>query len=195
MKWIYVSESEKQELEFEEVLEKYKSIITRYVYRWSATYEYDELYQTGLIALWQAYNRYDHTHYQIPFGALATKYIKYALMNYHNKHRSKFARETSQIKSLISYNQPVSQEDEAFTLEDVIGTPDNYTETVLDHIVIDKVFSKFSRSQLEDIQKYIQGYNLKELAEDHNTHRNRISQRMRNNFEKFQRKYIQEVMV
>ncbi|RAK21118.1 RNA polymerase sigma factor (sigma-70 family) [Anoxybacillus vitaminiphilus] len=186
-----------QTMSFEQVFQRYQNLLKKKAYSWSTTYryEFDELFQVASIALWQAYRKYDSSKYPIPFGALAVKYIDYSLLAYHNKHKPKFDRETSQIKSIMSLHQLVIDKDgEGTELMELIGQEETFTEETVDRIVIDSLFKKFSNQQRQDILDYINGHKFKEMAESKGVSSQVVSSRIRSSFLKFRTMYIKEML-
>lgn len=185
VKAIIVHPGEIENLSFDEVMEQYNPLINKRCQGWTKTYEYEELYQTCSIALWRAYAAYDYTQ-NITFGYLAGKYIDNAIMSYHNKHKPKYDRKTSTIKSVISLDVPViaNRNGEASTVEDLLGEEDTFTEQIADRDVCRKLLSIIPARPRADILALAKGYSLADLSKAQGITKQAIGKRIRNSCER-----------
>ena len=194
-KLIIVSQDKMTEMEFEEVLKKYKPLINKEIYAWVKSYEYDELFQVCSIALWKAFENYDYTK-EIGFGYIAKMYIKNQVFNYHRKEISKLKNKSSQIKSIRSLNDIVFDEkSEGVELQDLIGEDETYTEETANKLLIDKLLKKFTTQQQQDIMAYVGGYKSTELAKSKNISKQLHHNKMQAVFAKFRALYIKEMVM
>lgn len=174
-----------EQLTFDEIMDRYSPLINKRCQGWANTYEYDELWQTGSIALWRAYRDYDYRQ-NVAFGYVAGKYIDNALMAYHNKNKSKFDRKTSAIKSVISLDVPViaNRNGEASTVEDLLGEEDTFTEQIADRDVCRKLLSIIPARPRADILALAKGYSLADLSKAQGITKQAIGKRIRNSCER-----------
>lgn len=195
-KLIILSETKQAQMTFEEVYEKYKGLLNKKAYPWSQTYGMDEMYQVASISLWNAYEKYDHDTYPVPFMVVASKFIDYGLLAYHAKHKPKFDKKTSQIKSMTSLQSLVfNNNGDELELEDLIGEAETYSVEVVDRLVLDRLFKKFSKNQQQDILSYVNGYKIKELVEASTKASLTTAARMRGAFMRFRALYIKEMVM
>ncbi|MDF2652914.1 MAG: hypothetical protein K0Q73_8719 [Paenibacillus sp.] len=179
---------------FEDIHRQFQGLIRKKAYSWSSSYEFDELCQVAAIALWKAFLKYDVDAYPIPFIAIASKYIDYALIGHHNKYKPKFNKKTSQIRSMCSINDLISDGDGETELQDLIGEEETYTQETVDKIVLDKLLKRIPKQQKQDIFAYIDGYKMKELAEAKDTSSQLVATRIRSAFMRFRALYIKELV-
>ena len=195
-KLIIISETKRGLMTFEEIYEKYKGLLHKKAYPWSQTYGFDEMYQVASIALWNAYEKYDSEAYPIPFMVVASKFIDYGLLAYHAKHKPKFGNKTSQIKSMTSLQSTVfNGKGDELELGDLIGEAETYSGEVVDRIVLDQLFKKFTKNMQQDILSYVNGYTFKELAKAGNKSSLTTAARMRGAFMRFRALYIKEMVM
>jgi hypothetical protein len=193
-KTIIVSENNQSIMTFEEVYLKFQGLLKNKAYKWSKTYDYDEMFQIASIALWKAYEKYDSTIYPIPFVIVAAKFINYALLGYHAKYKPKFDKQTSKIKSMVSINDIVfNGKGEGVERQELIGEEETFTQEIISQIVLDKIFKKFSKQQKQDILDIVAGHGMAELAEAKNISKSGAWSKMRMSFTKFRALYVKEM--
>lgn len=182
------------EMAFEEIHRQFQGLIRKKAYGWSTTYEFDELCQVAAIALWKAYARYDFNNCPIPFAAMAASYIKYSLLGYHAKHKSKFDKKTSQIRSLCSLHDLIDNgSGEETELQELIGEDETFTQETADRLLLEKVLNRIPKRQKQDIFAYVDGYKMKELAESKEVSSQQQAARLRGAFLRFRTLYIKEL--
>ncbi|SFM36925.1 sigma-70 RNA polymerase sigma factor region 4 domain-containing protein [Pelosinus propionicus] len=195
-KTIIISENNQSVMTFEEVYYSFQGLLKNKAYKWSKTYDYDEMFQVASIALWKAYEKYDSSVYSIPFMIVAAKFINYALLGYHAKHKPRFNRKTSKIKSMVSINDIVfDSKGEGVERQELIGEDETFTQEIINQMVLDKIFRKFSKYQLQQIQDVVNGYKLTEIAEEGNLSKSTIWSNMRGAFAKFRGLYVKEMAI
>ncbi|WP_432401012.1 sigma-70 family RNA polymerase sigma factor [Wukongibacter sp. M2B1] len=101
MKKLQIRKGEYEELTFEEALEKYKPLIRKLVNRYYGVYDYNDLFQTASIALWEAYEEYDIDRGNT-FLTLAYSKIDYAIRNYHRDRTYKFSNKYSKVREIMT---------------------------------------------------------------------------------------------
>lgn len=195
-KTIIMSENNQSVMTFDEVFHKFQGLLRNKAYRWSQTYDYDEMFQIASIALWKAYEKYDSEIYPIPFMIVAAKFINYALLGYHAKHKPKFDKQTSKIKSMVSINDIVfNSKGEGVERQDLIGEDETFTQEIISQMVLDKIFRKFSKQQQQQIQDIASGYSLTEIADEKSLSRSAVWTHMRGSYAKFRALYVKEMVI
>lgn len=195
MKNIIINKDKSKMMSFDDIYIKYTPLIKKKIYKWMYTYEYDELFQIASIALWKAYKDYDADKAPTAFGYVAGIYIDNELTNYHHKSKPKYDQKTSQVKSVVSINGSIftGKNGDELNLEDILGEDETFTQIIADKMVIEKVLKKFTSQQIKDIENYINGYGISEIARNNNVSKQVVSWRMKNNFIKFKSLYIKEM--
>ncbi len=195
-KLIILNNNNQAMLTFEQIYGKYQNLLRKKAYSWANTYDYDEMYQVALIALWKAYEKYDSEIFPVAFGFIAAKFIDNELLAYHNKNKRKFDKKTSKIKSVVSLYARVSDsKGEGVELLELIGEEETYTEEIINKILLNKLLKKFTKQQQQDIMDYTNGYKLKELAEAKKISNQALALRMQAVFAKFRALYIKEMAI
>ena len=171
-------------LDYEMILIKLRKMINKEIYKWRSTYEYDDLYQLALLAVWKAY-----TIYELPyeFYTVAYKYIKWEIGNYHKR---------------MSRHKCISLEHTIFTdkngdeisIEDMLGEEDKNIEEYADRELRRKIFNKLSQRQLDEIL-WILFKNKKqsELAAKYGTHQAIFSRRAEQTLNRVRLLYLKEL--
>lgn len=188
MKMLILPRGERAELTFEETYQKFLPLLRKQAYKWFQ-YEKDEILQTAAIGLWKAYEKYN-VELGYSFSGVAKKFVEYEVWNYHLKHRPKFDRKTSQIKSMKSLQSAISNKDGSETeMMDLIGIEETFSKDITEQIIFRKIFSHFSKYQIQDILRYVDGYSKKEIA-----NKGRKMETINHNFNKFRVLYLKEMM-
>lgn len=178
---------------FGDVSKRFAGMLRGKARNWSTKYEFDELYQTALIALWKAYGKYDASIVNVPFGAYAGKFIDYDLLAFNRKNRSKCNNQSSWVKKVVSLNDIVlDDKGDGMELEELIGEEDEDLVQSADRMVLDRLLKKFTERQRQDILDYVDGYKNAELAEANDLSRRIQGERMRASFIKFRMLFIKE---
>lgn len=74
------------ELPFEQLVEKFEPLIKKQIKQLNQTVHYDELYQIGLIALWEASKNFDETKGYFP--SFAQKYVRGKMLHHLKKEQT-----------------------------------------------------------------------------------------------------------
>ncbi len=93
-------------LPFKELVIKYEPLIKNQIKRLQQAKLYDELYQIGLIALWEAKTQFDHSKGHFP--SYAKKYVRGKLLNYLNAERKFYERNQMCKESELINNFPAN---------------------------------------------------------------------------------------
>lgn len=196
-KMIRLSQHKQEELTFEEVYKQYLPLLNSQSYSWSQScgYDVEELFQHGAIALWKAYENYSIER-EIGFGHFAKIYVQNAMRRYHQLNKPKTRNITSQVRVVESLQSKLSNKkgDDEVELVDLLGTPETFSQDVVDKIVLNKIFKRFSKRQLNDILKYVNGYSKRELAESKDMEYRKAMRGMHKSFQKFRTLYIKEMI-
>lgn len=179
---------------FEDIHSQFQGLIRKKAMRWYRVYEFDEMCQVAAIALWKAYERYDYYARPIPFVAIASTFIKYDHLNYHVKHKPKYDKKSSQVRSIHSLHALVSSSDGETELQDLIGEDETFTQETADRMLLEKVLLRIPDKQKQDIFAYIDGYKMKELAEAKDVSSQQQAIRLRSAFLRFRALYIKELV-
>ncbi|MBB6219017.1 RNA polymerase sigma factor (sigma-70 family) [Anaerosolibacter carboniphilus] len=193
-KQIILSETKTAELSFEEVMAKYKPLIKKGISSWLGSYEYDDLFQIASIALWKAFEKYDHRK-NIGFGYIAKLYIKSSILAYHKKQTAKLTNKTSKINNVVSFQDLLGDDEDGTTLEELFGVEDISINNLADKLVLDQIMNKFSKQQQEDILAYISGFKVSDIAATKDISKQTMSIRMKNSLMKFRAMYIKEMVM
>lgn len=178
---------------FEEIHHHFQGLIRSKAARWANLYDFDELCQVAAISLWKAYEKYDVELYPVPFVAMAAGYIKYALMNYHNKNKPKFHRKTSQIRSICSLFELINDgSGEGTELQELIGEEETFSQQAADREVLDRLLNRIPPQQREDLFAYVDGYKMRELAAAKDVSSQTVAKRIKHSFLRFRALYIKE---
>jgi RNA polymerase sigma factor (sigma-70 family) len=152
-----------EELSFEEVAQRYHLMLCSYGKKYSR-YEFDEIYQIGLIALWEAYQMYDNL--EISFGYFAKQRVFFKISKYHWSMTHDIKNETSKVKNVISLFQEAKDTNQA-TYFEVIEDPFDFTRIIEDKEaakIIKKIISGFSEKKKKIWKLYLKGNNGTEIA-------------------------------
>ncbi|MCT8137705.1 hypothetical protein H1D32_08000 [Anaerobacillus sp. CMMVII] len=98
------------ELSFEELVVKFEPLIKKQIKQLNYLHQYDELYQVGLIALWEASIKFNESKGQFP--GYAKKYIRGKLLNFltqERKYQQRFqcCLEPEMVESIVATVEPV----------------------------------------------------------------------------------------
>jgi RNA polymerase sigma factor (sigma-70 family) len=91
-------------LSFEELVETFTPLIKSQIKQLQRPELYDELYQTGLIALWEARTQYNSEKGQ--FTAFAKTYVRGKLLNHINAEHKYYQRNFTSVEQEIFENIP-----------------------------------------------------------------------------------------
>lgn len=112
-----------KELSFEEVAKKYEPIIKKQLLSLNIYKNHDDFYQIGLIALWEAYSRFDYSKGK--FTTYAITYVRGRMLSYLQKEKKYFEHNEYALMEGVFMEQP--EENMMYLEEDIIQL---YVETL-----------------------------------------------------------------
>ncbi|WIF95152.1 sigma-70 family RNA polymerase sigma factor [Caminicella sporogenes] len=150
MKRIRVNENLYKEMTFEEVLKKYEPLIGKLITPFMKQFEYDDLFQTASIALWNAYRIYE-VRKKVGFGHYARVVIRNELLKYAQRHREKL--------KVISYNNLIfnSEKDKEVEFMELIDNNLDIEVKAINMIELERIRDKI-KDMSERKQKIFQLY-------------------------------------
>ncbi|WIF95040.1 sigma-70 family RNA polymerase sigma factor [Caminicella sporogenes] len=163
MKRIRVNENLYKEMTFEEVLKKYEpligKLITPFIKQYQ--YEYDELFQIGLIGLWNAYKSYKPEK-NIGFGYYAKVVVKNEMLKFVKR---------SQIKLVVlSYNSLAyssHRDNKDVEFLDLFDSNFDLDEKIINILELKRIKNKIknmSERKQKIIELYLKGYTQRQIA-------------------------------
>ncbi|NFA61301.1 sigma-70 family RNA polymerase sigma factor [Clostridium sporogenes] len=118
-RYIKINKNNIQKLSFEEVLEKYSNLITKYAYKW-IKYDFEDIKQIAHLAVWKAFNTYDISK-DINFSTYANKIISTEILLHIRDNYQKGWEMDSVSNSLdnIIYNDGEKEQRFIDNIEDI----------------------------------------------------------------------------
>lgn len=148
-KYLILNKDTKGEYTFEEISERYKYKIMKEIRAWKLTYEEDELFQVALIAMWEAYERYDVSK-GVSFYNFAIKYIRGKLKKY-NKVNNRTVDISYSLDECFTYKEDAMQHD--------------FSDEVIDKVFIEDELNKLKECEKQAlVDTYCKGKTLREVS-------------------------------
>lgn len=171
---------------FECIAAKYKPLLRKEASKWVNLYNYDDLYQVALIALWNAYEVYKLPY---SFGAIAKKIIRFKLLDYHTVNKKYYLRNVSFETTAF-----INKDGTKLTLEDKLGEECKDIEKYSDDEILRKVLNQLTKQQTEEISSIIfKDVKRRDVAAKYNLDDNFYRDKAQRTLSKVRQLYLKEV--
>lgn len=133
-------------------------------------HSYDDIFQTGLIGLWQATLKFKPTKGK--FSTYAYKSIKNHILKLTSNEKQR--RENKLNKSL--YEKIVNDEEETTLLDLIEDKNCNFEDVVMDHVDVDLLINKLqlTKQQKDIVLMLSEGYSYTEIGDKLGTSRQNV---------------------
>jgi DNA-directed RNA polymerase len=148
-KYLILNKDKRGEYTFEELAEMYNKVIVKEIKHWWNNYDADELYQEALIAMWEAYERYDVSK-GVSFYNFAIKYIRGKLKKY-NKVNNRTVDVSYSLDECFTYEEDAMQHD--------------FSDEVIDKVFLEEELNKLKECEKQAlVDTYCKGKTFKEVS-------------------------------
>lgn len=152
-KEIILSNNKKEEMDINEVLDKYKKLVYSICNKWYSTYG-EDIQQEGFVGLTKAFNTYDSSK-GLVFTTYATRVIQNEIYMYNRKN----------VKTLANLSTTSNEE---FNFEDMIVDQNNLEKSVIENDTLKEILSWINtelNSREKEVLKYLYfGKTQKEIS-------------------------------
>ncbi|RKD22433.1 RNA polymerase sigma factor, sigma-70 family [Caminicella sporogenes DSM 14501] len=179
MKRIKVNENLYKEMTFEEIAEKYEpligKLITPFIKQYEYQYEYDELFQIGLIGLWNAYKSYKPER-DIGFGYYAKFVVRNEIL--------KFVKRSQKKLVVLSYNSLIysNRENREIEFLDLFDSSFDLDKKIINILKIERIKNKIKNMperKQKIIKLYFSGYTQRQIANEVGIAQSKVSRHIK----------------
>lgn len=161
---------------FDEIVRQYNGIIKKEITHWSRIYDSEDLYQTGLIGLWEAYCDYDLSK-KVLFTTYATLRVKWKFYKYHHESYEKHRKAIGDTLTFVSFDYMPLDAKEHYLSKIRYGTNlQAMEENLLEEFWVEQLFGCLLPQERIVLDQLMAGKKQIEIAKELGVSRQRVSQ-------------------
>jgi len=178
---------------FEEVYEQFKPLLYARTRNYMQHTLYEDIFQSALIGLWEAYRRYRKTEYE--FITFATHYIRGNMSLFLRDYYKSYRKKTESDWDIISLHQPYDTRKSKDTyVADMIASGYELEEEVTSNLSVKEILAKMPERHQRIMILASEGYNQTEIARRMGTSRQAVNQQIRRIRSQFRKESKHEAM-